>query len=141
MYDRHPELREAVLPVINKHPRQIWIDFGNAMRAIYPDIWVDIVRDRISSIVEWYRDEIVHPIKFIFTIPDVRFPNEVAAVKSWGGHLVKISRASALVAHDAAETALENFDGWDHVIHNDGTLGELKAEAVRLANLLTGKQA
>lgn len=60
-------------------------------------------------------------------ITDVRFPNEVEAIKSRGGMLIKIERPRLkLSKHEhSSETALDHYTDWDLVIQNDGTIVEL----------------
>jgi len=61
----------------------------------------------------------------IAVIPDCRFPNEVAFIKSMGGVAIKVSRFDKdglpYVAADRdpnhpSETALDGYDGWDYTI-------------------------
>ena len=63
-------------------------------------------------------------------IPDVRFKNEVQAVKDWGGKAVQIIRpdndpVSAAHATHASETELDGYSGWDYTIVNDRGLVDL----------------
>ncbi len=70
----------------------------------------------------WTLDEIRPPIA---VITDVRFENEAAFVQEMGGSLVRVSRVSAdgapyvdpsRPADHVSETALDGFEGWQHVI-------------------------
>jgi dephospho-CoA kinase len=64
-------------------------------------------------------------------ITDVRFPNEVEAVRAAGGLLVRIERQSVQLdetSQHISETALDETPA-DHVIHNDGSFDDL-ADAV-----------
>jgi len=66
-------------------------------------------------------------------VTDVRFPQEVTAVKSRGGIVIRVQRPATDNAGDthASETALDDYKGFDFYIINDGTLDELR-EKVRL---------
>ena len=85
---------------------------------------------------------------------DCRFPNEVDAVKQAGGQVVLIDRPSlgkpkkrpdnplcayvrekfmGEVFDHASETALLSYDEWDHVIVNDGSLGDLREKVILTA--------
>lgn len=81
-------------------------------------------------------------------ITDVRFPNEVKAVKSRKGILIRVNRSSHIIKKDIytfkdgeskiiaipehpSETGLDNYDGFDYVIDNNGTIEEL-VEKVRM---------
>lgn len=66
-----------------------------------------------------------NPSKWI--ISDVRFPNEVEAIKDRNGIIIRINRNNSLfksVVHES-ETALDNYDNFDYIINNDGTIEEL----------------
>ena len=39
-YDKHPEMREVPLPELGKSPRDIWIEVGNKLRDVDPEIWI-----------------------------------------------------------------------------------------------------
>ncbi len=137
-YESKPEEREQPLGRINKTPRQLWIEFGNAMRGIYPEMWVDRLHDFMKEYREYttrYHGNL--PLAFIIT--DVRFPNEAAAVKRWGGTLIKIFRDSAPLGLDPAEVALDRFDAWDYAVNNNSDLDNLASWAVSAAYFLHNK--
>jgi hypothetical protein len=62
-------------------------------------------------------------------ISDVRYPNEVEAIRSKGGIVVRIDRPDVPRLDHPTECALDDYD-FDHVIDNSGTVEELRA-AVR----------
>ena len=56
-------------------------------------------------------------------VDDIRFMNELKALKSKGGLIVKIERPGFTGAgNHASETSLDDYDEWDHVVNNDGSL-------------------
>lgn len=59
-------------------------------------------------------------------VTDVRFPNEAQAIKERGGLLVRINRGTPADNQHISETALDDYEGFDIVIDNNGTLDELK---------------
>ena len=65
-------------------------------------------------------------------VPDVRFWNEAEAIKERGGILIKITRPGHHGDGHVSETELVDFDGWDHVIDNTGTVAELEQTVVRI---------
>jgi hypothetical protein len=73
-------------------------------------------------------------------ITDVRFPNEAKAVKNHGGILIRINRTN-LVNDDSlknehpSETSLDNYDDFDYVINNDGSIADL-IDKVRKLNIV-----
>lgn len=69
--------------------------------------------------------------KYVFT--DMRFPNEYHAIDEAGGLVVRISRQSAaLVNPHVSETALDGVS-FDRLIHNDGTIDDLREIARSIA--------
>ena len=72
-------------------------------------------------------------------ITDTRFPNEMDAVKSKNGLVIKVERTLKLrKGYDTpnetdlhpSETSLDNYTEWDYVIENNGTLEELRAKVM-----------
>lgn len=106
--------------------RRILQNLGVGCRRVFgEDVWVDRVMRKAQSVEK-------------LVIPDVRFPNEAEAIKAAGGYLVKIERNVYLPlggTHES-ETALLDFDGWDLVIPNHGTITELETEIVTFARRL-----
>jgi len=87
---------------------------GTAVRnEIHPDFWVRALMHQISK------------RKGVILIPDVRFPNEAQAIKDKGGFLIRIERLGAGAGEHISETALDDYEGWDLVIDNNGTLEDL----------------
>jgi hypothetical protein len=121
-YENNPKDRDIVLPTINKTAVQIWIDVGMALRVVYPDTWVD------AGI--WGADSDV------IIISDLRFPNEVARIKSLGGLCVKIHKPDVPYRDSPADNALEDYTGWDKVIINDGSLNDLHKQIEALARVI-----
>lgn len=108
-------------------PRTILQRVGTeAMRQqIRDDVWIKALELRIKNFMKgrlcpW------------IVIPDVRFKNEVEAVKIWGGKIVKIIRPNnpfaplnAAQAQHASETELDGYKHWDDIIINNGGLSDL----------------
>lgn len=67
---------------------------------------------------------------------DVRFPNEVAFVKSYGGTMIKIVRPNVEAVNDhISDTGIDNLEV-DDVIFNDSTVDALGEKASRLLWIL-----
>ena len=62
-------------------------------------------------------------------IEDVRYSNEVDMLKNNGGILIKIDREDGpkveYGADHSSETDLDDFEEWDYIIKNFGTVGDL----------------
>ena len=94
---------------------------GESRRKEDPNYWVKRLFQRLA---------VLQPD--IAVITDLRYPNEVTAVKAAGGYVGKIVRVgpSDVEVHEhESETALDWYDGWDFTIEAS-TLAELKNTAV-----------
>lgn len=59
-------------------------------------------------------------------ITDVRFPNEGEAIKKRNGILIRVERYMLTkIDQHPSETALDNYDGFNYIIQNDGTIQDL----------------
>lgn len=65
----------------------------------------------------------------LWVIPDVRFPNEVTPIQDRGGMVIRINRKNRPPTgrddNHPSEIALDDYEGFDYVIDNDGTIEEL----------------
>lgn len=115
--EKNPYLRDKILVPIGKTVRQVWIDLGTpAIRQqVYDLTWVNYVLKKDHGV-----DVIV--------IPDLRFPNEVSAMRERCSMIIKINRLSVAQTNDIADCALDYWNGWDNVIFNDGTIEQLHKE-------------
>ncbi len=105
------EVKQTYIPWIGMTVREFLQRLGNAVReSIHPDFW-------INALFNTYNDNII--------IADVRYPNEVQAIKERGGKVIRIERPGAGAGNHISETALDNYNGWDIVIDNVGTLEDL----------------
>jgi hypothetical protein len=102
-----------------KTVRQTWIEAGNKLREVDPDVWVNIVFDKSAA------------ARYVI-IPDLRYPNEVERVRAFGGLCVKVVNPRIDDTHDVADDALSDYDGWDEVLVNDGSLNDLYAKIADL---------
>lgn len=126
---------------------QVWVnslfaDYKNPHERNHTEEEKEEVRRRIGNVVVNFSSklELTYP-KWI--ISDMRFPNEMEAVKSRGGVTIRINRPKPKVSTGDAiidnvlnetknfgivehpsETALDNAE-FDYVIDNDGTIGDL----------------
>ena len=84
-----------------------------------PDYWVKRLEAKLHGL-----ERVV--------IDDVRFPNEVEMIQRLGGKVIRIDRPGPAESTHASENELNDFTGWDGVIVNDGTLGELEERVWKL---------
>lgn len=127
-YDQNPLMKEEMIPMLNMTVRDLYLRLGKDMRAIHPDVYV-------NALLTAVRGQATHP-NMLCVITDVRYPNEVEAIKRMGGQVFKIERPSIEITHDDADDALEGFTGWDRVLVNAGSLADFEALALSLVKEL-----
>jgi hypothetical protein len=104
----------------NITPRQAFQDMGTVIRRQFgPDVF-------IRSLYRRMQEEDGPTARFV--ISDVRLPEEVEAIRAWGGKVYRIDRDVPSTSTHRTETALSNYNGWDGVINNKGTIPQLRAQ-------------
>lgn len=105
-----------------KTPRWAMQSLGTewGRNLIHPDLWVNIMKARLME--QWKTNP-----GWPFVIDDIRFPNEVEMVYELGGVMCRVERRGITAPQDhAPENQVYNLRV-DAVIHNDGSLEELRA--------------
>jgi dephospho-CoA kinase len=113
------------------------IEYGMTIRELQQKVGTEAMRDNINQNV-WVHalfsdyDETKHWI-----ITDVRFPNEAQAIKDRNGILIRINRPSLKNDDNhPSETSLDEYENWDYIINNNGTVNELKNKIYTLVEEL-----
>lgn len=97
-------------------------NLGLGARKVFgEDFWVERVMDQAV-------DRNVAGLHTV--ISDVRFENEAEAIKAEGGLLIKITRPGKTGDSHVSENDLVDYDGWDVVIENSGSIVELEGKVV-----------
>ena len=113
------EGKKTTINWIGKTVRELLQGIGQGLRdAIDPNLWVKIL---FANTEGWSN----------YIIADVRYPNEVYAIKKRNGVLIRIDRKGAGAGNHSSETALDNYKEWDVHIENNGSLESL-FEAMRI---------
>lgn len=117
--------RHVKLPDLGLTPVEIWVKFGtDAVRnQVYGRTWIDCTLKGQTDC-----DALI--------IPDVRFPNEIEAIRELGGTLIKVVRPGHGPLPTVADQALIGWAGWDFVIGGSGNLAELAQRASEFARHL-----
>ena len=121
-YENHAQKKDLLLPELEKTPRQIWLEFGYYLRQIAPQ---SVVKFSLSQIP---------PGTDVAIITDLRDPSEPVEIRESypDSVLVHVVRdvpklESKLTGHPAyaLDSHLDDFQDWNAVIHNNGTLRDL----------------
>ena len=120
-YWNDPSIKASFVNNYNLTGRDILQKIGESFRKeISPDIWVNSLFNNYDKLN--YR---THSGKPNLIITDVRMPNEAQAIKDRGGILIRVDRETGYKDSHISETALDDYQDWDYVIDNNGTLEEL----------------
>ena len=107
------EGKKTTINWIGKTVRELLQGIGQGLRdAIDPNLWVKIL---FANTEGWSN----------YIIADVRYPNEVYAIKKRNGVLIRIDRKGAGAGNHSSETALDNYKEWDVHIENNGSIENL----------------
>ena len=113
------EGKKTTINWIGKTVRELLQGIGQGLRdAIDFDIWVKIL---FANTEDWSN----------CIIADVRYPNEIKAIKERNGILLRINRKGAGAGNHSSETALDDYKEWDDHIENNSSMEEL-FEAMRI---------
>ena len=113
------EGKKTTINWIGKTVRELLQGIGQGLRdAIDFDIWVKIL---FANTEGWSN----------YIIADVRYPNEIKAIKERNGILLRIDREGAGAGNHSSETALDDYKEWDVHIENNGSIEDL-FEAMRI---------
>jgi len=67
-----------------------------------------------------------------WVITDVRFPNEVEGIKKLGGIVIRVKRPTDDLSNThISETALDNYNDFDFIINNDGSIDDLREKIIQ----------
>ena len=109
-------------------PRLLLQTIGTEIvRTINPDIWVNSLFKTYEKYN--YAESIsgTEKVTALFKFPnwiitDVRFPNEVKAIKEKDGIIIRINRESAYNSNHSSEIALDDYEDFDYTIDNNNCI-------------------
>lgn len=117
-YDQNSKDKKAGL--LNMTNRELMQKFGDLTRQLDPDIWIKLTLEPDYKIAP-----------DVLLITDVRFKNEVKAIKDRGGILIRIKSDRSVADSHISETDLDDYPDFDLEINNNigMSLEELNAKA------------
>jgi len=109
-------------------------------KSINPDTWIHVLKNELES--QEFADE-VSATPTVVIITDLRFPNEEMWLESVNSINIKVKRPASMLddildGRDRSHQSEQDLhdDGFDHILHNTGTLEELENAAYKLAGML-----
>lgn len=106
--------KDTKLPALGVDVRHVLRTLGTewGRDCIHPEVWLRCWEGRLNA------DRLT-------VVDDVRFLNEAEAVRRHGGIMVRVVRPGFDAdAQHRSEGGLDAYEGFDHVIYNDGSLEE-----------------
>lgn len=106
-------------------PRSLCILEGSVKRSVTSNFWVSRALDKIQ-------------VGSLGVIADLRYRSEAAQLKEWAEKnnekliLVRINRFDSTESKDASERDLDNYEGFDYVVKNKGTLEEFLGQIAQI---------
>lgn len=159
--DKVPSSQESMEPCFGCHgeqvtyltPREVLQKLGTEWgRECYPNTWVDLCIRTAKKLLEspdahysqrhGFWQEAVDDASQIqgVAIPDVRFRNEMKAIKEAGGKIIRIVRtgagldgSGALHVSETEQVSIPDSE-FDAVIQNRGTLDDLRRAVAQIVN-------
>ena len=96
------------------------------MRTLGTEWGRDCVHTEVWALLALKRIEDIRMRGGLVVVDDVRFPNEAELIRRHGGQLWKIEREESVPASDhASDTSMADWEDFDVLIHNDGSLKSL----------------
>lgn len=90
-------------------------------QILHPNLWVNSTFANYKPSDSWI-------------LTDCRFPNELEAVKARGGVVIRIERGKLDLNVHESESALDNYNDFDYVIYNDGSIDDLVEKVKAMLN-------
>ena len=107
------EGKKTTIEWIGKTVRELLQGVGQGLRdAIDPNLWIKVL---FANTENWSN----------YIIADVRYPNEIKAIKERNGILLRIDRKGAGAGNHSSEIALDDYKEWDVHIENNGSIEDL----------------
>jgi hypothetical protein len=127
-YEVYPERKSDYLEPLGMTVRELMIEFATKLmrKSLCNEVWINSFMHRIT---------LTNPDILIVT--DLRFLNEVEKLSKTGATtFVKVTRSSEQMFDDDADSELKDWDGWDEVVTNEGTIEQLVSKVYALTDKL-----
>ena len=107
------EGKKEIYPYLGITNREILQRVGTLFREnFFENIWINNVMNQIDN------------PNGIYIIPDVRYPEELKAIQSIGGVIIRVERPGINKMTHHSETALDNYP-FEYIVNNDRTINDL----------------
>lgn len=115
--------------------RKFLQDLATAVRGYDPDFWINITLQEIERMC---RPMVAGKVED-FVITDVRYKNEADLLKKASAVLIRIERKGIELFDHESETQLDNYEDFDYVIGNNGSIYDLEERVTAILNRIREK--
>ena len=123
------KFKSEIDPITGLTHREVLQKIGESMRNTFgDDIWIK------SLFSEGY-----DPKYDTWIITDVRYKNEADYIKDKGGILIRINRNTGYNDNHKSEIDLDDYNKFDYIVDNNGTIDQLVDKIVDIYNDLLKK--
>ena len=146
----NPEAIESIDKSINKlkiKDENWYEDKTDITRNILQLYGTEIFRKRVDK--NWWVNQVknrcIAAQEDVIIVTDCRFPNEITEMicNDYETVVIRINRninTKELIASHDSETALDNWNEWDFIVENNGTLEDLRGSAKTIVDYLMGER-
>ena len=106
--------------------RDFLIAFGQAGRSVHPDLWVNVMKNKLARLNS----------NETSVIDDLRFPNEYAMLKDKGAKIVRITNPDREIIKSETEGLLEGFDFDYELVNYKRSIEEYQAQIDKMMSEL-----
>ena len=133
--------KNKVVNLVKLTPRKLLQLLGTeaGRQIIHPNIWVNALFADYKGKYLGATDDMKNPVEMCFPnwiITDVRFPNEVQAIKDRGGIVIRVNRDSELEYNHTDEDVLDMLNGMGYEDIDDDFSEEAINEGFRWSETL-----
>lgn len=117
--------------------RELLQKIGTEMgRSIHPNAWVNALFSEYTEDLRRIKNSeggtTIAQAYPNWIITDVRFENEAEAIKSRGGIVIRVNRPTVVIDQHPSEISLDDYEGFDYIIENDGSLKDLDRKVAKI---------
>jgi len=147
----YPDMIDSIDKSVNKLKikEENWYeDKTDITRNILQLYGTEIFRKRVDE--NWWVNQVknrcIASKSDVIIVTDCRFPNEIEGMfcEDYETIVIRIKRdinTQELIASHDSETALDDWNEWNYIVENNGTLEELRGSAKEISKYLTEEKS
>ena len=130
--------KDKAMPHVTTSARQLYRDFGDAMRKYDPDVFINLTALKVNLVKQFYKRKSGDPdFDIAIVVDDIRYNNEAKFIKDKGGIIIKVDRPAPELRKVPKHSSENGIDDKyiDFTIANDSTLYDLRQKAYSIGDM------